>query len=117
MRRRTILAPMRPRPIIPSCISKDSFHQGIELRQAGGHIGAEVNPQSAATLVGEYLEVAAGLRGFHHAEGILLAGHIEIDGVVTGDLEEDTAVRSAFVSLSGGVEEARSEAEAGGYMQ
>ncbi len=58
------------------------------------------------------MEVSARLRGFHDAEGELLSGNGNIDSIVAGDLKEDSRIRTAFIGLSGRVEEARTEAEA-----
>src|SRR5882762_6589462 len=63
---------------------------------------------------GENVEVAAGLRSFYGPERIFLARDGEIESVVAGDLQKDAAVRTAFISLAGGVQKARAEAEAGG---
>ena len=55
--------------------------------------------------------VACGLRVDDGAKADLLAGDGQIDGVASGDLEEDAGVGAAFVVLAGGVEKARAEAD------
>src|SRR5262249_25243183 len=60
-------------------------------------------------------EVASCLRRLDHAEGVLLTGHRQIHRVIAGDLQEDSSVGSAFVSLSGRVQEARAKAKARRY--
>src|SRR5215813_7012116 len=123
-----MLAPIRPRPIIPSCILSapklrivrgntagilDCLLHGLRKRvQAGLQILAEVDAQSAAAAFGENVEVAASLRGFHDTKRIFLAGDCHVGGVVAGNLQEDAAVWAALVGLSRGVQKARAEAEA-----
>src|SRR5215472_10802969 len=75
---------------------------------------AEVHAQSAAAALREYLEISACLSGFDHTEGVFLPRDGEIQGVVTGDLQEDAAVGAAFVGLPGGMQETRAEAQTGG---
>src|SRR5579884_810041 len=57
----------------------------------------------------QYLEVAACLGRFHYAECVLLLGNGQIDGIITGDLQKHPRIWAAFVSLSGGMQEPRSE--------
>src|SRR6267154_717688 len=73
-----------------------------------------MDAQSAAASLGEDVEITARLRGFYDAEGIFLAGHGKVGGVIVSDLEKDAGVRAAFVGLSCGMQESRTEAEAGG---
>ena len=80
------------------------------------HHLAQVHAQGAAAAVREDLEISAGLRGFDHAESVLRAGHGKIVSVVAGDLQEHAGVRAAFVCLAGGVQEARTKAEASGDL-
>src|SRR5438067_3374647 len=58
-------------------------------------------------------EVSAGLRRSYHSEGVLLPWHRNVLRIVTRDLQKDAAVRSTFIGLAGGMEEARAEAKAG----
>src|SRR5580765_1609560 len=120
-RRRTMLAPIRPRPIIPNCIVslrstyglRDSFR---ERSQGLYHVRPQVRAQRAAFALGQYLEIAARLRRLHHAEGILLARHRQIVGVVTGNLKEHSAIRATLISLPGGMQKTGAEADAGSHF-
>src|SRR5213595_1778771 len=128
MRRRTMLAPIRPRPIIPSCmlapfqnetvatLRQYLLDDGLELRQVCLHVFPNMHPQGAPVSFGEHLEVATGLRRLDDAKGIFLAGHGQIHGVVAGNLQEDSAVGTAFVGLARGMQKARSKAEARGHL-
>src|SRR5262245_31372254 len=117
IRRRTMFAPMRPSPIIPSCI-RVSLGEGpldrlAELREPAGDVGTEVDAEGAAAALGEHGEVASGLGGLDDAEREVPSGDGEVGRVVGGDLQEDAAVRAALVGLAGRVQEARAEADAG----
>jgi hypothetical protein len=59
-----------------------------------------MHAQCAAAAFSKHLEVSTGLRSFHNAKRVLLAGHWHIDRVVACDLEKDAAVGPAFVSLA-----------------
>src|SRR5579864_1867266 len=72
-----------------------------------------MHSQRAPVAFRENLEVTASLRGFDDAECEFLPGHWKVDLVVTGHLQEYTRVRTAFVGLSGGMQEARPESETG----
>src|SRR5260370_28470649 len=73
-----------------------------------------MDAQSATATLREHGKVSAGLRGFHHAKGVLLPGHQDVHGVVASDLQENAGVGPAFVGLSGGMKETRAKAEDGG---
>src|SRR5260370_22186017 len=75
-----------------------------------------MDAQGATAALGENGKVAAGLRCFHHAKCVLLSRDRQILGIVAGDLQEDAAVGAAFIRLSGGVQEARTETENGGHF-
>jgi len=64
-----------------------------------------VHAQCTAAALGENGKIAAGLRGLDYAEGKFLAWHGQVVGVVAGDLQEDAAVRAAFVGLASGMKE------------
>src|SRR5690606_16362861 len=119
-RRRAMLAPMRPSPIIAICIimslriSEGDGHHRVEGREAALDV-VQVHAQRATPAVRQHAEVAARLRRLHHAERVAPAGHGQIDGIVAGHLQEHPGVRAALVGLAGGVEEARAEAEARGH--
>src|SRR5437660_1106713 len=57
--------------------------------------------------------VAAPLRRFDHAESGAVAGDRKRIGMRRGDLQEDAGIRSAFIGLSGRVQEPWPEADAG----
>src|SRR5262245_38295745 len=121
IRRRTMFAPIRPSPIIPSCIAV-SLGEGpldrlAELREPAGDVGAEVDTKGAPAALGEHGEVAARLGGLDDAEREVPAGNREVGCVVSGDLQEDAAVRAALVGLAGRVEEARAEADGRGGLR
>src|ERR1700674_1619374 len=126
-----MLAPILPSPIMPSCIVSaprfmrqklfsdlcDGFFGSFrERRESRLQILSQVYAQCAAAAFRKNREVAAGLRGLHDPEGVLLPGHWKILGIVAGDLQEDAAIGTAFVGLSSGVQEARAKAENGGHF-
>ena len=128
--RRTMLPPIRPRPIIPSCMSVVSLsHDGLsaELPRRESVLRALLEPpgstrrrrpqmhaQRAAAALGQHLEIAARLRRLDDAEACTSApAPAGRAGVVAGDLQEHAGVRPALVGLAGRVQEARPEAEAG----
>src|SRR5579859_4427260 len=80
-----------------------------ERLQAAPDVRAQVRTQRTALAFGQNLEIAARLRRFHNAESVLLAGHRQIVGVVASDLEEHAGVRTALVSLPGGMQKTRTE--------
>src|SRR6266481_7807239 len=77
--RRTILPPIRPKPIMPSCICNPLIqcirNRGIEHLQSRFEIALEMHAQRAPPALGQHVEIAAGLGGLDHAEARLLAGH------------------------------------------
>src|SRR4029077_14158456 len=126
-----MLAPIRPRPIIPSCIlstpklrivrgkltrkSGNRLLHGLGKRfEAGLQIFAKMHGERAAAAFGKDVEIAASLRGLYGAERVFLVGHGQIRGVIARDLQKDAAVRAAFVGLAGRMQESRAEAEASG---
>src|SRR6266446_3298524 len=119
--RRTMLAPIRPKPIIPYCIVslrlayglRDGFRERLQVLL---HVRPQVRPQRAAFAFGQNLEITARLRSLHHTESIFLARHRQIVRVVAGNLEEHARIRAALVSLPGGMQKARAEADAGGHF-
>src|SRR6266478_7733532 len=115
-----MLEPIRPRPIIPSCIvslrSAYGLRDGFRERlQAPLHVRPQVRSQCTAFALGQYLEIAARLCRLHHAKGVLLAWHWQIIRVVAGNLEEHTGVWAALISLPGGMQKPRAEAATGGH--
>ena len=82
--------------------------------QPGGDVGAQVDAQRPPAALREHLEVAARLRGLDRRRRCSAARALEVLRVVARDLQEDAAVRAALVRLTGGVQEARAEAQARG---
>src|SRR5580704_6158881 len=122
MSRRTILPPMRPKPIMPSCIGLlpifrlcQRVSNGVlERCQAGGDVRAEMDAQEAPVAFGQHFEVAARLRRLDDAKGVFLIRHLQIGGVIAGDLQEHAAIWAAFVGLPGRMQEPRPKAKTGG---
>src|ERR1700674_226659 len=87
-RRRTMLPPMRPKPIMPSCIwsspgmcSCERLPNGVlEQRQAGRDVRPEMDAQDTPVALDQHLEVAACLRRLDDAEGVFLVRHLDIGG-------------------------------------
>ena len=90
-----MLPPIRPRPIIPSCISYSL---------------SSVDPRDAAAALLERRVVARGLRADQPAEAERLAGDRELLARVVDDLEEEPGVGPALVQLARRVEVARAVA-------
>src|ERR1700722_1731069 len=72
-----------------------------------------MHPQSTAVAVSQHLEIATSLRRFHNAECVFLAGYGKVRGVVAGNLQKYSGVRSALVRLSGGMQKPGTKSEAG----
>src|SRR6202171_4158693 len=132
--RRTMLPPIRPKPIMPSCIGilyccvsttrsgnrvcdhaliQRIVNRGIQYLQSRLEIALEMHAQRTAAALGQHVEIATRLRRLDHAESSLLTGYRDILGVIGGDLQEYAAVRAPLVSLSGGMQETRAELGAG----
>src|SRR6202521_5635814 len=132
-----MLAPMRPRPTIPSCIHapyscawserargpsphdarlQNLFYQFCEFGETCFHIAAEVHAQRPTLAVGQNLEVAPSLCCLHYSESVLLSGNRQVLSIVACYLQEHAAVGAAFISLSGGVQKTRPETEARRHM-
>src|SRR6516225_11777601 len=75
-----------------------------------------MHSQRASSTFCQHLEIATGLSGFHNSEGVFLFRNRNVVGVVTGQLQEDSAIGAALVGLSGGVQKARAEAEASSHV-
>ncbi len=89
---------------------------GPELGEAGLQITLDMCPQRAPAALQQHTEIAAGLRGFDHAETRAVRRNRQILGVVRRDLQKHAAVRPAFVGLPGGMQETRAEFETGRDM-
>ncbi len=118
-----MLPPMRPKPIMPSCIwpSPVIVAHASACRTASSRV---VNPAATCAprwtrkhtpvALGQHLEVAARLRRLDDTERIFLIRHLQIGGIVAGDLQEHAGVRPALVGLARRMKEPRPEAEASG---
>src|ERR1700743_3199011 len=62
------------------------------------------------------MKIATSLGCLHNAEGIFLLRYGQIIGVIAGNLQKDSGVGTAFVSLSGGVQKARAKTKTRSYM-
>src|SRR6478752_4271836 len=116
--RRTMLPPIRPRPIMPSCIRKipliERFRDGgIQRCKRRLEVTLEMDTQRAPAAFGQHVEIAARLRRLDDAKAGFLARHRQIPGVVGRDLQEYAAAGSALVGLAGRMQEARAEFGAG----
>src|ERR1700724_1228389 len=72
--------------------------------------------QSAPLPVCQHLEIAACLRRFYDSECVLLSRYGKIMRIVASNLQENPGIRAAFVSLSGGMQKARSKAQTSCYV-
>ena len=52
-----------------------AFDRGFERGEAGSQIAVKMHPQRAPAAFGKNVEIAAGLRGFHHAETRAVPGN------------------------------------------
>ena len=75
-----------------------------------------MNTKRAAMTFGEDLKITARLRRLDDAERERLTGDRQVVLVVAGDLQKHAGVRTAFVGLPRGVQEARAEAKARSQM-
>ena len=91
-------------------------YQFREFGETCFHVSAEVHAQRSPLAVGQNLEVASSLCRFHHSESVLLSGNRQVLSIVACDLQEHAAVGATFISLSGGVQKTRPEAEARRHM-
>src|ERR1700688_4122076 len=87
----------------------------LESREAGRDVRTEMDAQEPSPALRQHLEVAARCRRLDDAESVFLPRDRQIVGLVAGDLQKNAGVRAALVGLSGRVQEARSESQAGGY--
>src|SRR5947209_15601165 len=73
-----------------------------------------MHAKCASLALDQHAEIAAGLCCLYHTERITLARNRKVVCIVAGNLQEDAGVWAAFISLPGGMQEAWTEAEAGG---
>src|SRR5262249_44518635 len=72
-----------------------------------------MHAQDAPPALRQHFEIAPRLRRLDDAETVFVTRHVEIVGVVAGDLQKHAAVRPSFVGLSGRMEETRPKPDAG----
>src|SRR5215469_5407177 len=70
-----------------------------------------MHPECATAALGKHSEISSCLCSLHDPKSIFLTRHRQVVRVVAGHLQEDAAIRPAFVGLSSGMEEARTKAE------
>src|ERR1700694_2719538 len=92
------------------------LYQFCKFGETCFHIAAEVQAQRPALAVGQNLEIAPSLCCLYYSESVLLSGNRQVLGIVACDLQEHAAVGAALISLSGGVQKTRPEAEARRHM-
>src|ERR1700675_409203 len=112
-----MLPPIRPSPIIPSCITpswplsgQNPYDRLAQFGKARGDVRSEMDAQGAAAALGQDVEIATRLRRLHDTESVFLARHRQILAIIAGDLQEDAGIRAALVGLPGRVQEPRPEA-------
>src|SRR5260370_20916282 len=122
-----MLAPILPSPIIPSCIDIAPVHSclssftvplrqalpdcRLQFRESCTYVFAEVHAKRTSAALRKYREIATRLRCFDHPKRIFLFRDRKIVGIVTSDLQEDTAVGSAFIGLACRVQKPRPKSE------
>src|SRR5258708_2546581 len=74
-----------------------------------------MHTQSAALALRQHLKIAARLRRFDHAKGVLLPRDRQIYRIIAGNLQKNAGVWAALIGLPGGVEKAWSKAQAGSH--
>ena len=119
-----MFAPIRPRPIIPSCIRVTFKTPSLyfvrnriidcvrKFRERLVYLEREVQARSATIALVQRFEIAEGLRALERLERRHPRNR-EIERRVGGELEEDARVRAALVELAGRVQEARAETDGG----
>src|SRR5580700_2175529 len=90
-------------------------NRGRQLVQSRGNIRPEVDSQGSSFAIHQHLEVTSRLRRLHDSERILSSRHLYVGSIVACDLQHDTRVWTALVSLPGRVQEPRTKTEAGGH--
>src|SRR5262249_28735274 len=116
--RRTMLAPIRPRPIIPSCIEAwllcektSAANCAFELSQSPRDVFAEVNTKQAPATLRECLKIAHRLRLDQLPERVIRFRHGQRLGWLIHELHEEACIRPTLVQLAGRVQEPRTVAE------
>ena len=105
-----MFAPIRPRPIIPSCMPMPALHptllcqclldRGVERAQTGGDVRPEMDSEGPAMALRQNLKVPARLRGLDETKRVLLSGDLQILAVLAGHLQEHSAIGTTLVGLA-----------------
>src|SRR5580693_2245830 len=122
-----MLAPILPSPIIPSCMDIAPVHSclswftvalrqclpdcRLQFRESSTYVFAEVHAKRPSPALRKYRKIAARLRRFDHPKRIFLFRDWDIVGIVASDLQEDTAVGSAFIGLACRVQKPRPKSQ------
>src|SRR3990167_1750595 len=121
-----MLAPIRPKPIIPNCTAlsfppvlrlastrpaERAPDEIAETTKAGRHVRTEMHTEEPPSALGQDLKVALGLKAFEQAEGVFLTGDRQVHGILGGDLKKHSGIGPALMELSGRMEKARAEAQ------
>src|SRR5215472_423098 len=99
-----------------SQLRQNLSNNSVQCRQPGRDILPQMHSQRSSIPLAQHLEIAPCLCSFYYSKRELLAGHLQIGCVVAGDLQEHSRIGTAFVCLSGRMQEARTKAEAGGRL-
>src|SRR4029078_9939431 len=73
-----------------------------------------MHPQSPPPAFSQHFKIATGLGCFHNSESVFLSGHRQIIRIIASDLQKNSFVGSALVSLSRRMQKAWSKPETGG---
>ena len=60
-----------------------------------------MDAQHTPAALDQHREIALRLRGLDHAEAVAMAGNIDVDRIVTSDLQEYAGIRPTLVGLPG----------------
>ena len=77
---------------------------------------ARCTTQQSAAVLAQHANVAASLDGFNDREANVPHRDLKINAGVGGDLQNNAAVRARLVGLSGRMQKARAEAQAGRHV-
>ena len=76
-------------------------NEAHKLLQTCNHIRTEMNPQHAAAALGQYPEITLCLGSLDHAEAVAMVWHLQVNLMVTGNLQKDTVIGAPLVGLPG----------------
>ena len=63
------------------------------------------------TSFGQHLKISLSLKALEHAKVIFLTWNGQVRSVLRGNLQEQPGIRTPFIQLSGGVEQARAKTQ------